>query len=189
MVSDKNFVWIDLEMTGLNPDIDVILEIATIITDDQLNIIDQGPHLIIFQPEEKLAIMDEWVRNIHTKSGLIEKVRQSNILTVHAEEQTFAFISKYCKAESALLCGNSVWQDRAFMRKYMPNIVTFLNYRLIDVSSIKVLVRRWYPQDQRKDFKKADNHRALEDILESINELKHYRKHFFVGMSHTGKSE
>jgi len=181
MISDKNFVWIDLEMTGLNPDVDVILEIATIITDEQLNIIDQGPHLIIGQFEEKLAVMNDWVKKTHTKSGLLDKVRASTVLVEEAEEQTMNFITQYCKAETAVLCGNSVWQDRAFMRKYMPRIIEYLNYRLIDVSSIKTVVRRWYPQSPQKDYKKDDKHRALDDILESIQELKHYRRYFFVG--------
>jgi oligoribonuclease len=178
--SEKNLVWIDLEMTGLNADIDVILEIATIITDDQLNVIAKGPSFVIHQPEENLQVMDEWVRNIHTQSGLLEKVKNSSIPLSQAAQATLAFIEQYCVKQKSLLAGNSVWQDRAFLRKYMPEIIEFLHYRIIDVSSIKVLVRNWYPSSPYKDFKKSDNHRALEDIEESIKELQHYRKHFFI---------
>lgn len=180
MISDKNFIWIDLEMTGLDPDKDVILEIASIITDEQLNIIDEGPSLIISQTPDKLAVMCEWVRNLHNKSGLLARVKTSQITQEQAEEQTVAFITRYCKPGTAILCGNSVWQDRGFLRKYMPRIVELLHYRLIDVSSVKVLARRWYPNSPEKDFKKADTHRALTDIRESINELKHYRQYFFI---------
>ncbi len=180
MKSEKNYVWIDLEMTGLNSDVDVILEIATIITDDQLNIIAKGPSLVINQLDEKLQIMNDWVRKIHTKSGLIEKVKASNVSVSQAAQETFEFIAEYCVKEKALLAGNSVWQDRAFLKKYMPEIVDYLNYRIIDVSSLKVLVRNWYPSNPHKDFKKSENHRALEDIEESIRELQHYRRYFFV---------
>ena len=180
MISDKNLVWIDLEMTGLNIERDVILEIATIITDSELNVIAQGPTFIIHQPDSALASMDEIVKNMHAKSGLTERVRFSRVSLHEAYEQTFAFIKQYCVKNSAMLAGNSVWQDRAFLTKYMPEIVHYLHYRIIDISAIKMLVRRWYPKNLYVDFKKPDTHRALEDIKQSIEELKHYRNYFFI---------
>ncbi len=173
------FVWIDLEMTGLDVQKDHILEIATIITDDQLNIIAQTPAFIIHQPDYVLESMSEWVKNAHGKSGLTEQVRQSKTTYTQAEAQTLALIKEHCKQYQGLLAGNSVWQDKLFLSKYMPSIVAYLNYRIIDVTTVKELARAWYPQDLQVDFKKPENHRALEDIQESINELKHFRTHFF----------
>lgn len=175
----KNLVWIDLEMTGLHPEKDVIVEIASIITDSQLTILEQGPHLIIHQPEQALALMDDWVRNTHTKSGLVDAVRASTISVAQAEQQTLEFIASLCDKGTPVLAGNSIWQDRNFLYKYMPSIVNYCHYRLIDISAIKELARRWYPEDKNKDFKKTDTHRALADIRESIEELKHYRTYFF----------
>ena len=183
MISDNNLIWIDLEMTGLNPEKDVILEIATIITDNFLNILAEGPSLVIFQPKEILDTMDEWPKKQHTKSGLIEKVRNSTVSVKQAEQQTLEFVQQYCTPNTAPLCGNSVYQDRAFLRNYMQNLNSFTHYRLIDVSSVKELVRRWYPQDPHAQFKKTDSHRALTDIHESIEELKQYKKYFF-GVKH-----
>lgn len=180
MISEKNLVWIDLEMTGLNADYDVILEIATIITDSNLNIIAQGPSLVVHQSDGALSVMEEYVRNMHAKSGLTEKVRASKVSLSEAYEQTFAFIKQHCTKHQALLAGNSVWQDRAFLLKYMPEIVRFLHYRIIDISGVKMLVRSWYPTSPYVNFKKPESHRALEDVKESIEELKHYRQHFFV---------
>lgn len=174
-----NFVWIDLEMTGLNPKHDTILEIATIITDAQLNIIATGPDLIINQPEHNLQNLDPWVLHHHTKSGLLQAVRASTVTLLDAEEQTLAFIERYCIKGSAYLAGNSVWQDRAFLVPYMPRIIEYLHYRLIDVTTIKELVKRWYPHDSTVTITKKDAHRAGEDIMESIKELQHYRAHFF----------
>lgn len=179
MVSDKNYVWLDLEMTGLSPDKDVILEIATAITDDQLNLIAKGPEFVIHQPEEKLALMDDWVKNAHTKSGLITQVRGSQVTMKEAQDRTFAFIKQYCKPQTAVFAGNSVWQDRIFLYFYMKPIVEFMHYRIIDVSSVKCLVRSWYPGSPYLEFKKSDKHRASEDVMESIAELKHFRTHFF----------
>lgn len=174
---EQNLVWIDLEMTGLNPEENVILEIATIITDSDLNILAYGPSLVIHHSDEILDIMDMWSREQHTKSGLLDKVRASRISIQEAAQQTLEFIQQYCIKDTALLAGNSVWQDRAFLRRYMPTIVAYLHYRLIDVTTIKELVSRWYPDSTL--FEKADTHRALEDIKESIDELKYYRKTFF----------
>lgn len=174
------FVWIDLEMTGLNPEIDVILEIATIITDNELNIIAQGPSLIIHQPDTALNLMDQWVRNIHTKSGLLDAVQKSKVSIHEAAEETLEFIKQHCPPQTGVLAGNSVWQDRNFLVKYMPQITNHLHYRLIDVSSIKELIQRWYPDNSHVKFKKPDNHRAMEDIEASIKELAHYRHFFFI---------
>lgn len=175
----KRFVWIDLEMTGLNPDRDVILEIATIVTDGQLNIIAQGPDIVISQPDARLCAMDEWCTRIHTKTGLYAKVQSSDTTVEQAETQTLAFLREHCEENKCQLAGNSVWMDRVFMMRYMPRLYDFLHYRTIDVSTIKELASAWYPHDPQLKFAKKNTHRALEDIKESIEELKHYREHFF----------
>ncbi len=180
MNKEKNLVWIDLEMTGLNPQTDEIVEIATVITDSNLNTIAKGPHLVIHQSEQVLANMNPWVKEQHAKTGLTDASRASNISIQEAEQQTLAFIKQYCNKEMALLAGNSVWQDRAFMVKFMPDIIDYLHYRLLDVTAIKEVVLRWYPDDERAVFEKKEAHRAQDDIYESIEELKHYRKYFFV---------
>lgn len=179
MQNERKLVWLDLEMTGLRPEVDVILEIATIITDHQLNIIGYGPELVIHQSEDNLALMDAWVKNQHAKSGLTDKVRQSSVTVEQACQDTLAFIKAHCEKNNALLAGNSVWQDRNFLYRYMPEIVDYLNYRIIDVSTIKELARQWYPKDSHINFKKKDTHRALDDVQESIEELKHYRHYFW----------
>lgn len=180
MKNTKRFVWIDLEMTGLDPAKDHILEIATIITTTELEIVAEGPCYIIHQPKSVLDVMDKWVRKIHTASDLISKVETSPISLETAYQETLQFIKQHCKKDKAYLAGNSVWQDRMFLCRYMPDIVNFLNYRLIDVSSLKLLVKNWYAKNKNANFKKDDSHRALNDIRESINELKHYRQYFFV---------
>lgn len=173
----NNLVWIDLEMTGLEPDKDHILEIATIITNSNLDILEEGPHFIIHQPEEVIKNMHPWSVDQHGKTGLTQAVRKSNTTLEQAERGTFNFIRRYCEPETGLLAGNSVWQDRVFLKKYMPALVDYLFYRLIDVTTVKELVMRWYPKST--EFEKKDTHRALEDIKESIEELRYYRKHFF----------
>lgn len=177
---EQNLVWIDLEMTGLCSEKDHILEIASLVTDNQLNILAQGPSLIIHQQEQALMQMNDWVLNQHMRTGLVEAVRESSITLEQAEQETLDFLKNYCQPESSPLCGNSVWKDRAFLRTDMPKLNSFLHYRVIDVTSIKELVKRWYPNDPRTEFKKQDSHRALDDIKESVAELVHYRKHFFV---------
>lgn len=174
-----NLVWLDLEMTGLNIMNDVILEIACVITDGNLNVIAEGPSFIIQQPEEKLVAMGKWCQDHHGKTGLTDAVRNSIITEQQAQEETLAFIKKYCPIHTGVLAGNSVWQDRVFLDKYMPHITKYLHYRTIDVTTIKELVRRWYPKDKNIEYKKSDRHRALSDVYESIEELKHYRHHFF----------
>lgn len=175
----KRFVWIDLEMTGLNPDKDVILEIATIVTDGQLNIIAQGPDIVIHQSESLLNGMDEWCTRTHTKTGLCEKVKASDTSVGQAETQTLAFLREHCEEKKCQLAGNSVWMDRFFIMRYMPRLYDFLHYRTIDVSTVKELVCTWCPEDENLKFSKKNTHRALEDIKESIEELKHYREYFF----------
>ncbi len=178
-VNITRFVWIDCEMTGLNVQKDVLIEIATIITDINLEILAEGPDLVIHQSEKHLAAMLPVVVELHKPSGLLDEVRESTISLQEAEQQTLDFIQEHCMQNEAVLAGNTVWQDGIFLRKYMPRITDFLNYRIVDVSSIKLLVCQWYPNDPHIKFKKAKSHRALTDIRESIAELKHYRKHFF----------
>jgi len=177
MNKEQNLVWIDLEMTGLDPARDVILEIATIITDSQLKIVAEGPSLVVHQPEDALSGMNKEVKEMHTKNGLIEKVRASKISAQEAEQQTLDFIKQYCKKNTSPLCGNSVWADKGFLKQYMPTINDYLHYRIIDVSTVKELVLRWYPE--HPEYEKGETHRALDDIRESIEELKQYRSTFF----------
>lgn len=180
MNKKENLVWIDLEMTGLDPNRDVIVEIATIITDGELNILHKGASLVIYHNDDILNYMDTWVKDQHTKTGLVEDIRRSSLTVEQAEEQTLQIIMQYCQERKGILCGNSVWQDAVFMRRYMPKITNYLNYRIIDVTSIKEVVIRWYPNNPNTFFAKRDMHRALIDIEESIEELKHYRKNFFI---------
>lgn len=175
----SNLVWIDLEMTGLDPDKEVILEIATIVTTNKLELVSQGPSFIIGVDEKYLSEMDEWNTTHHSRSGLIEKVRESSTTIEEAQELTLEFLRKTAHEGLSPLCGNSVWQDRYFLKRQMPKIDAFLNYRIIDVSSIKEALKRWYPRNPHTFFVKAENHRALEDIMQSIEELKHYKEFFF----------
>ena len=179
MPSQDNLVWIDLEMSGLDVDSCRILEIATIVTDSQLEIIDEGPELVIHQPDEVLDAMDEWNTTHHGESGLTEAVRDSSVSTKDAQRQTLKFIAEHCHRDTAPLCGNSVWQDRRFLARYMPRLEAYLHYRIIDVSSVKEVVKRWYP-DELTPPVKGQSHRALDDIRESIEELKYYRSTVFV---------
>lgn len=179
--TQKNmFVWIDLEMTGLNVGRDVILEIATLVTDSDLTIIHEGPSLVVHQSDETLATMIPLVKDLHEKSGLTKAVRASTVTLRQAEEQTLAFIKQFCTAKTAPLCGNTVWQDALFLRKYMPRITDYLHYRVLDVTAFKIAVHSWYPSSQYREFKKKDDHRAMSDIYESVSELRHYRDHFFI---------
>lgn len=168
----------DLEMTGLDPEVDVILEIATIITDEQLNTVAEGPNLAIHQPDSVLEAMNEWCKQHHGDSGLTERVRKSPVSLAEAEKQTLAFIRQYVPERASPLCGNSIHQDRRFLVRYMPELEGYLHYRNIDVSSIKELVRRWYPGLPAPA--KQGEHLALADIHESIRELKYYRRRVFV---------
>lgn len=172
----KNLVWIDLEMTGLDHQRDLILEIAVLITDFDLNVVATGPELVMHASPEKLDSMHELVRDMHIKSGLIDKVLASQITQAQAQEQILAFISQYGAPGTMPLCGNSIWQDKLFLITHMPKLISFLHYRIIDVSTIKELVTSWYGVPE---FKKHKTHRALLDIQESIGELKYYREHYF----------
>ncbi|MFQ5481830.1 MAG: oligoribonuclease [Nitrospinaceae bacterium] len=174
----NNLVWIDLEMTGLDPEIESIIEIATIITDKDLNVLEEGPNLVIHQPDEILKRMDEWNTQHHNASGLVERVRKSTITMAAAERQTLDFIRKFAPYKTSPLCGNSVGQDRKFLDKYMKELADYMHYRNIDVTSIKEVVRRWYPAGPRVP-KKSELHLALIDIRESIDELIFYREHYF----------
>lgn len=171
-------IWMDLEMTGLNPDHDAILEIATIITDSQLTIIEEGPVLAIHQDEGRLAAMDDWNQKHHSQSGLLDRVRASPINEKMAEEMTLAFIQRYIPPQSSPLCGNSICQDRRFLFRWMPTLESYLYYRNLDVSTLKELVRRWSPAIP--PLKKKNSHEALADIRESIEELKHYKKYLWL---------
>jgi oligoribonuclease len=178
MQNSNNLVWIDLEMTGLWPDSDRIIEIATIITDQQLNSLEEGPVFAINQPLSVLTQMDKWNTKTHTESGLVARVRSSKIDIQEAERQTLAFIGKYVGPNQSPLCGNSICQDRRFIAKYMPKLNAYLHYRHIDVSTIKELVKRWSPE-KLPDFQQRSRHEALEDIRASIEELQHYQEHVF----------
>lgn len=174
-----NLVWMDLEMTGLDPEVDVIIEIATIVTDDDLNILAEGPALAIAQGESALGAMDDWNVEHHTKSGLLKRVREEGVLLKEAEARTLAFIEQYTQRGASPLCGNSIWQDRRFLARYMRKLESFLHYRIIDVSSIKELALRWQPA-LLAELTKKNEHLALADIRESIDELKFYRERFFI---------
>lgn len=176
--STDYLVWIDLEMTGLDPEVDRILEIATILTDSDLNIVAEGPLLYVKQSDAVLDGMDEWNTTHHTESGLVEAVRTQGVSESEAEQATLSFLQEHVAPNSSPLCGNSIGQDRRFLVKYMPTLENFLHYRNLDVSTIKELANRWRP-DVSASMKKENTHRALDDIKESIEELRHYREHFF----------
>jgi len=171
------WVWIDCEMTGLDPERHVLLEIATIITDAHLRVIATGPTLTIRPTAAEMKRMDPWPRRTHKKSGLLDRVEAEGVPLARAERETLRFIRTHCYARTAPLCGNSVWQDRRFLARYMPAVERFLHYRIVDVSSIKVALKAWYP-GRVKPPAKAGTHRALDDILESIEELRYYRRQF-----------
>lgn len=179
----SNLVWIDLEMTGLNVEKDVILEIATIVTDNELNILACGPSIVINQSNILLDGMDQWNLDTHTKSGLFTEVQASTVSTKTAQDMTLDFLKQFCNKNTAPLCGNTVWQDKLFLQKHMPLIDNYLHYRIIDVSSIKEVIRRWYGKNPENFFSKPENHRACEDIRYSIEELKFYKNKFFLKLS------
>jgi oligoribonuclease len=173
--------WMDLEMTGLDPSRHVIVEIATIITDDELEIVAEGPDLVVHQPEEALALMDEVVVDMHTRSGLLEAIRSSTTTLEEAGAQTLAFLKEHVpEARTVPLCGNSIGTDRRFLATYLNDIEEHLHYRSVDVSTLKELARRWYPGALSSLPRKATSHRALDDIRESIEELRHYRRTVFA---------
>jgi oligoribonuclease len=180
-MSDKeNLVWLDLEMTGLRPDIDTILEIATVVTDKELNVLAEGPNLAIHQDEQTLAGMDDWNQQQHGKSGLLARVRASQVSLAQAEQQTLAFLRLWVDERSSPLCGNSICQDRRFLYRHMPMLESFFHYRNLDVSTLKELAKRWAPQ-VLANLTKQEAHLALADVHESIRELHHYRRLMFAG--------
>ena len=173
-----NLIWIDLEMTGLDTDQDRIIEIATIVTDENLNILAEGPVLAIHQPDIVLNAMDEWNTRQHGQSGLVQRVRRSTLTAQDAEQQTLAFFFFFFDAKKSPMCGNSICQDRRFMHRLMPDLEQFFHYRNLDVSSVKELARRWRPE-LMDGLKKDASHLAMDDIRDSIRELKYYREYFF----------
>ena len=178
MDKKHHLIWIDLEMTGLIPESDRIIEIATIVTNTDLQVVAEGPVLAIHQSEEMMKGMDDWNQRHHGQSGLIERVRLSPNNESEAEQATIKFLSQYCEPGFSPMCGNSICQDRRFLARYMPAMEAFFHYRNLDVSSIKELAKRWRP-DIADGVKKQGTHQALEDIRDSIQELRHYREHFF----------
>ena len=177
--SNDNLIWLDMEMSGLLPDSDRILELAAVVTDAELNVLGESPVFVIHQADSVLDGMDAWNKGTHGRSGLIEKVKASTLDEQAATEQMIAFLKQYVPAGISPMCGNSICQDRRFMARYMPDLESFFHYRNLDVSVFKELARRWKPTIY-SGFKKASKHEALADIYESIDELKYYREHFIV---------
>jgi len=173
----KRLIWIDLEMTGLDPQGDRIIEIATIVTDSELNQLAEGPVLAVHQPDSVLDQMDEWCTQTHGASGLTQRVRESTLTERDAELETLAFLKEYVEAGVSPICGNSICQDRRFLARYMPDLEAFFHYRNLDVSTVKELARRWKPE-ALEGFTKKGSHLALDDIRDSIEELRHYRATF-----------
>lgn len=176
---NDRLVWVDMEMSGLNPETDRILEIAMIITDGDLNIVAEGPVLVVHQSDEILNAMDAWNKGTHGKSGLIDKVKASTLTEVDVEEQCLSFMREHVKANISPMCGNTIHQDRRFMNRYMPKLEAYFHYRNVDVSTIKELAKRWHPE-VLGGFAKQQAHTALADIRESVEELKYYREKVFV---------
>ena len=180
-----NLIWIDLEMTGLDTETDAIIEIATLVTDKDLNVLAEGPVMAIRQPEAMLAGMDEWNTRQHGQSGLTERVRNSTTTLAEAEQATLAFLKQFLDERQSPMCGNSICQDRRFLARQMPSLEAFFHYRNLDVSSVKEIIRRWRPE-LIKGFNKQSSHLAMADIKDSIAELTYYRDVFFVMESQAG---
>jgi len=174
----ENLIWIDLEMTGLDPDTDRIIEIATVVTDKQLEVLAEGPVMAIHQSDRVLDAMDEWNTRQHGSSGLVERVRASDVKEAEAESRTIDFLSAYLEPGQSPMCGNSICQDRRFLVRWMPGLERFFHYRNLDVSTVKELARRWHP-DVASGFTKESTHLALQDIRDSIEELRHYQRELF----------
>ncbi|ASJ74466.1 oligoribonuclease [Granulosicoccus antarcticus] len=176
--SNDNLIWVDLEMTGLDPENDTVIEIATIVTDPQLNTLAEGPVIAIHVEEARLEAMDEWNTKHHNESGLVQRIRDSKYSLEQASQETIEFLKDWIEPGKSPMCGNSICQDRRFMVRYMPTLENFFHYRNVDVSTIKELVRRWQP-DAGPGFSKQNTHLALDDIRESIAELQYYRQYVF----------
>jgi oligoribonuclease len=179
MNTDENLIWIDLEMTGLKPDEDLIIELATVVTDKDLNVLADGPVFAVHQSEAVLARMDDWNQRQHGGSGLLARVRASAVTEARAERETISFLATHIKAGASPMCGNSICQDRRFLARYMPQLERYFHYRNLDVSTLKELARRWQPA-VAAGYAKQSAHQALADIYESIGELRYYREHLFV---------
>ena len=174
---DTHLVWLDMEMSGLDPDNDKVLEVALVVTDKDLDLVAEGPVLVVHQPDAVLDAMDSWNKGTHGKSGLIDKVRASRLTEAEVEQQQLVFMQEHVPKRASPMCGNSICQDRRFLARHMPQLEAYFHYRNLDVSTLKELAARWRPE-LKDGFKKANNHTALADILESIEELKYYREHF-----------
>ena len=174
---DNHLIWIDLEMSGLNPEIDRVLEVALVVTDSNLNTVAEAPVLVVRQPDAVLDAMDDWNKSTHAKSGLIDKVKASNLSETDVEAQMMAFLSQHVPAKVSPMCGNSICQDRRFLARYMPQLEAYFHYRNLDVSTLKELMKRWKPE-LAAGLTKHGRHEALADIYESIEEMKYYREHF-----------
>ncbi|HRQ05319.1 MAG TPA: oligoribonuclease [Nitrosomonas halophila] len=175
----NNLIWIDMEMTGLSPDTDRIIEVALVITDAQLNVLAEAPVLVVSQPDSVLDGMDKWNQSTHSKSGLIDKVKASTLSEAEVEAQMLAFLQEYVPAGASPMCGNSICQDRRFLARSMPQLEAYFHYRNLDVSTLKELAKRWKP-DIMAGFNKQGKHEALADIYDSLEELKYYRTHMFA---------
>lgn len=175
--NDTHLVWVDMEMSGLDPDKDVVLEVALVVTDKDLNLVAEGPVLVVHQCATVLDAMDSWNKGTHGKSGLIDKVKASTLSETDVETQMIAFMKQYVGERKSPMCGNSICQDRRFMARHLPRLEAYFHYRNLDVSTLKELAARWRPEI-KDGFKKANSHTALADIMESIEELRHYREHF-----------
>ena len=183
--SADNLIWIDLEMTGLDTDNDVIIEIATIITDSQLQVLAEGPVIAVHQSETVLDAMDAWNTRQHRQSGLVQRVLDSQHSVAEAERETLDFIQKFVPERSSPMCGNSICQDRRFLHRQMPRLEQYFHYRNFDVSTVKEAVKRWYPQGP--EFNKNSSHLAMDDIRDSINEMQFYRQHYFIDSASAGQ--
>ena len=177
VAKEQRLVWIDMEMTGLDPEKERIIELAAVVTEPDLTVVAEGPVLVVHQPDSLLDAMDKWNQSTHGKAGLIDKVKASTLSEAEAEERMLAFLAEHVPAGKSPMCGNTIGQDRRFMVKYMPKLEAFFHYRNLDVSTLKELALRWKPEVYRSFVKQA-RHEALADIYESISELKHYREHF-----------
>jgi oligoribonuclease len=177
MQSASNLIWVDMEMTGLDPDQDVVIEIATIVTDTELNTLAEGPVIALHQSDARLAGMDEWNTTHHTRSGLVDRVKASEHDEGRAEQETIAFLEQWVPSGASPMCGNTICQDRRFMVRHLPQLEAYFHYRNLDVSTLKILMQRWRPELE-SGFVKTGTHLALDDIRESINEMRYYREHF-----------